>query len=205
MSPPLPAIRASSSVWRRCPAARFRRCSTMRSTTGRSSSTAALASSSVKVRSIVGLSSSPVTVRQRRRETEARTDLRIEQAPPPALGIYFWSRAVIWLGAIFAFYWFEPNRNPRAGIWDSPLIHDLGSFTDVWARWDSVFFVRIAEHGYGKASAAFYPLYPGLVAAFGRAFFGHYVVAGIVVSLTAALFAFVLLYRIAEEHLGAQG
>jgi hypothetical protein len=121
------------------------------------------------------------------------------------LGIYVWSRALIWLGAIFAFYWFEPNRNPRADIWDSPLIHDLGSFTDVMARWDSVFFVRIAEDGYDKASAAFYPLYPGLVAALGRVFFGHYVLAGIVISLAAALGAFALLWRLAEEKLGADG
>jgi hypothetical protein len=121
------------------------------------------------------------------------------------LGIYVWSRAVIWLGAIFAFYWFEPNRNPRAGRWDSPLIHDLGSFTDIWARWDSVFFVRIAEHGYDKASAAFYPLYPGLVAALGRVFFGHYVLAGIVISLATSLGAFALLYGIAEERLGRDG
>ena len=121
------------------------------------------------------------------------------------LGIYVWSRAVIWLGAIFAFYWFEPNRNPRAGTWDSPLIHDLGSFTDIWARWDSVFFVRIAQDGYDHASAAFYPLYPGLVAALGRVFFGHYVLAGIVISLAAALGAFALLYRLAEERLGDDG
>jgi hypothetical protein len=121
------------------------------------------------------------------------------------LGIYLWSRAVIWLGAIFAFYWFEPNRNPRAGTWDSPLIHDLGSFTDIWARWDSVFFVRIAEHGYDQASAAFYPLYPALVAALGRVFFGHYVLAGIVISLAATLGAFALLYRLAAERLGDDG
>ncbi|MFL5970138.1 MAG: mannosyltransferase family protein [Gaiellaceae bacterium] len=121
------------------------------------------------------------------------------------LGIYVWSRAVIWLGAMFAYYWFEPNRNPRAGRWDSPLIHDLGSFTDVWARWDSVFFVRIAQHGYDKASAAFYPLYPGLVAALGRVFFGHYVLAGIVISLATGLAAFALLYRLAAERLGDDG
>jgi hypothetical protein len=121
------------------------------------------------------------------------------------LGIYLWSRAAIWLAAFFAFSWFQPNRNPHAGRWDSPLIHDLGSFTDVWARWDSVFFVRIAEHGYDHASAAFYPLYPGLVAVLGRAFFGHYVLAGIVISLAAALGAFALLYRLAEERLGADG
>jgi hypothetical protein len=131
--------------------------------------------------------------------------LRIEFAGSPALGIYLWSRAGTWLAAIFAFYWFEPNRHPRAATWDSPLIHDLGTFTDIWARWDSVFFVRIAEHGYDDASAAFAPLYPALVAGVGRIFFGHYVVAGIAVSLAAGLAAFLLLYRLAEERLGADG
>ena len=122
-----------------------------------------------------------------------------------ALDVYLWSRAAIWSAAIFAFYWFEPNRHPQADRWDSPLIHDLGSFTDVWARWDSVFFVRIAEHGYDHASAAFYPLYPGLVAALGRVLGGHYVLAGIVISLAAALGAFLLLQRLAAERLGADG
>lgn len=122
-----------------------------------------------------------------------------------ALDVYLWSRAAIWSAAIFALYWFEPNRHPHADRWDSPLIHDLGSFTDVWARWDSVFFVRIAEHGYDGASAAFYPLYPGLVAVLGRVFFGHYVLAGVVISLAAALGAFLLLHRLALQRLGEEG
>src|SRR5919201_3924470 len=140
-----------------------------------------------------------------REDLAARRELRIEHARSPAFGIFIWSRAAIWIGALFAFYWFEPNRHPSASKWDSPSIHDTGPFFDVWARWDSVFFVRIAEHGYDQTSAAFYPLYPGLVALLGRVFFGHYVVAGIVVSLAAALGAFVLLNRIAEERLGADG
>ena len=131
--------------------------------------------------------------------------MRIEFAGSPALGIFLWSRAAIWLAALFAFYWFEPNRHPRASTWDSPLIHELGAFTDIWARWDSVFFVQIAEDGYDRASAAFYPLYPALVAVLGRVFFEHYVVAGIAISLAAALAAFLLLYRLAEERLGAEG
>jgi hypothetical protein len=80
--------------------------------------------------------------------------------------------------------------------------------TDVWARWDSVWFLRIAEHGYDSASgaaAAFYPLYPGTVSVVGWALFGHYVLAGILVSLAAAFAAFMLLYRVAEERLGADG
>src|SRR5439155_5648667 len=88
---------------------------------------------------------------------------------------------------------------------DSPLLHELGYATDVWARWDSVFFLRIAEHGYDKAAAAFGPLYPGLVWLVGHILFGQYVLAGIVVSLAAALGSFVLLHRLAEERLGADG
>ncbi len=140
-----------------------------------------------------------------REERAARRDLRLDLASGPALGIFLWSRAAIWLAAVFALFWFEPHRHPNADRWDGPILHDLGSFTDVWARWDSAFFLQIAEHGYDRASAAFYPLYPGLVALLGRAFFGHYIVAGIVVSLAAALGAFLLLQRLAEERLGADG
>jgi len=32
-----------------------------------------------------------------------------------ALDIYLWSRAAIWVAAIFAFFFFEPNRHPNAG------------------------------------------------------------------------------------------
>ena len=145
-------------------------------------------------------------VGQRLREDRAaRRDLRIERVSSPALGIFLWSRAAIWLAAIFSFLWFEPNRHPNAARWDSPLLHELGFGTDVWARWDSVFFLRIAEHGYDRTSAAFGPLYPGLVWLVGHAFFGQYVIAGIAVSLAAALGSFILLHRIAEERLGADG
>src|ERR671935_845675 len=140
-----------------------------------------------------------------RTDVDAGRELPVARTRGPVLGLFLWTRAAIWLGAIFAFLWFEPNRHPNAARWDSPLIHDLGYAADVWARWDSVFFIRIAEHGYDKTSAAFGPLYPGLVAVLGRVFFGHYVLAGIVISLAAALGAFLLLYRLAEERLGASG
>jgi hypothetical protein len=131
--------------------------------------------------------------------------LREEQAATPVLGVYVWSRAAIWIAAVFALFFFEPNRHPDADRWDTARMHDLGYFTDIWARWDSDFFLRIAENGYDEASAAFHPLYPGLVAALGRVFFGHYLLAGVIVSLLAALGSFVLLHRLAEERLGADG
>jgi Mannosyltransferase (PIG-V) len=123
----------------------------------------------------------------------------------PALDIYLWSRIAIWVGAIFAFFFFEPNRHPQADRWDTQRLHELGYVTDIWARWDSDYFLRIAEDGYGQASAAFHPLYPALVAVLGRIFFGHYVLAGVVISLAATLGAFVLLHRLAEERLGEDG
>ncbi len=123
----------------------------------------------------------------------------------PALDIYLWSRLAIWVGAIFAFFFFEPNRNPNADRWDTPRLHDLGYATDVWARWDSDFFIRIAQNGYDDASAAFHPLYPAALAGLGRVFGGHYIVAGLVVSLLAGAGSFVLLYHLAEKRLGADG
>ena len=66
-------------------------------------------------------------------------------------------------------------------------------------------FLRIAEHGYSTAETSFYPLYPAFVGVFGRILFGHYVLAGVLVSLAAALVAFVLLERFAEARLGASG
>ena len=122
-----------------------------------------------------------------------------------ALDIYLWSRAAIWIAAIFAFFFFEPNRHPDASRWDTPRLHDLGYFTDIWARWDSDFFLRIAQNGYDTTSAAFHPLYPALVAGLGRVFFGHYVLAGLVVSLLCCLGSFFLLLRLAEEQLGVDG
>jgi hypothetical protein len=134
-----------------------------------------------------------------------RLDLRLPRARDPAPEIFFWSRAAIWIAALLALYWFEPNRHPQAGRWDTERLHELGAAVDVWARWDSDFFLRIAEDGYDRASAAFFPLYPAVVGALGRVLLGHYVLAGVLVSLAAALAAFVLLYRLAEPRLGADG
>lgn len=122
-----------------------------------------------------------------------------------ALDIYLWSRAAIWVAAIFAFFFFEPNRHPNADRWDTARLHDLGYFTDIWARWDSDFFLRIAQNGYDDASAAFHPLYPALVALLGRVLFGHYLLAGLIVSLLCCLGSLMLLHRLAQEHLGAEG
>src|SRR6478672_10153757 len=151
------------------------------------------------------ISSRAVSAGQRVRlpKRTARREVRLPHAGNPAPEIFLWSRLAIWSAALFSFFVFVPNRHPRAAVWDDPkLTHDLGAITDVWARWDSVWFLRIAEHGYGSAegaAAAFYPLYPAAVALLGRVLFGHYVLAGILVSLAASFASFLLLYRLAER------
>ena len=146
------------------------------------------------------------------RPRAARTDPDLDghrRTRHPAFEIFLWSRAAIWAAAVFALLVFEPSRHPEADRWDDPAVtRDLGYVTDVWARWDSVWFLRIAENGYGAvegAAAAFFPLYPALVGLVGRLFLGHYVLAGIAVSLAASLAAFVLFYDLAEGKLGAEG
>ncbi|HVU77924.1 MAG TPA: mannosyltransferase family protein [Gaiellaceae bacterium] len=123
------------------------------------------------------------------------------------LWIFLWSRVAVWLGAVFALLTFPPNGNVLALHRDDPtIVHDLGYLTDVWARWDSYWFIRIAHHGYDVASGApaFYPLYPGLLAVAGRLCGGHYVLGGLIVSLAATAGAFVLLRRLAVPLVGEE-
>jgi hypothetical protein len=124
-----------------------------------------------------------------------------------ATEIFLWSRAAIWAAALFAWLVFEPFEHPRTPGSDAPWLHDVGQVVDVWARWDSGWLVRIAEHGYASAAqtGAFYPLYPSFVGVLGRALAGHYVVAGVIVSLAAAYGAFRLLHGLAEPRLGGEG
>jgi hypothetical protein len=123
--------------------------------------------------------------------------------------VFLWSRAAIWTAVVAAYLTFEPNRHPNVDRWDRPeYTQDAGFLIDVWARWDSVWFLRIAEDGYGateEAAAAFYPLYPLLVGGLGRVLLGHYVLAGVIISLAACLGAFVLLDRLAAPRLGDEG
>ena len=122
----------------------------------------------------------------------------------PALRVFLWSRAAIWLLAVVVVIGFDGALNARRGEWDSGRLHDLGAGIDVWARWDSDWFLKIAEEGYSWPSStpAFFPLYPLLVAGFGRLLFGHTILAGVLVSLAAGLAAFALLYRLTAAHLG---
>lgn len=113
------------------------------------------------------------------------------------VAIFVFSRLAIWTVAVYTLLASEPS--PRRG-------RGLALLTEVWSRWDSGWFLTIARHGYhGSAqSSAFYPLYPALVGLLGRLLIGHYVIAGILISLIACAAAFRLLYDLTEPRFGAE-
>jgi hypothetical protein len=121
----------------------------------------------------------------------------------PALRIFLWSRLALWALAAATVLAFDDELNPARGRWDTPRLHELGAGIDVWARWDSDWYLRIAESGYSWPSStpAFFPLYPLLVGGLGRVLWGHYLLAGLVVSLAASAVAFVLLHRLVSARL----
>jgi hypothetical protein len=126
----------------------------------------------------------------------------------PALRIFLWSRLALWGFAVAVLLAFGSHLHPEYEHYDSERLHELGRGVDVWARWDSDWYLRVAHGGYdGEPSStpAFFPLYPGLVALLGRILLGNFVLAGVVLSLAACAVAFVLLHRLARERLGLAG
>jgi hypothetical protein len=84
-----------------------------------------------------------------------------------------------------------------------PRLHELGAAVDVWARWDSDWYLRIAESGYDWPSStpAFFSTRSS--SGLGRVLGGHFLLAGLVVSLTACAVAFALLHRLVGRLLGS--
>jgi Ca2+/Na+ antiporter len=134
---------------------------------------------------------------------QLREHLRLEPGDRTALEVFLWSRLALWLAAIGALLLFQGAEVQHS---DPTVVRDLGFAVDVWARWDSYWFVEVARNGYGglEDTPAFYPLYPGLLAGVGRILGGHYVLAGILVSLAASSAAFVLLGRLARQLAGQE-
>jgi hypothetical protein len=130
---------------------------------------------------------------------------RARRGPATALRIFLWSRLAIGAVAAGTVLLFEDHLNPARGRWDTPRLHELGAALDVWARWDSDWYLRIAESGYDWPSStpAFFPLYPAVVGGLGRVLGDRFLLAGLLVSLAAAAAAFVLLYDLVDSRLGS--
>ena len=127
------------------------------------------------------------------------------------------TRLAVLLLAIFAALTLGPAsgglaRENAAKFDDPALTHTLAEpLLAPLARWDSVWYLRIADSGYGGTAsssaprAAFFPLYPLLVRVLATPFGaspGALLLAAYAVSLAAFLGALVLLHRLTELELG---
>src|SRR5436190_21429245 len=126
----------------------------------------------------------------------------------PALEIFVWSRAAIWITTLIAYLvlqgrYTQPLHPPTEA---PPTPHDTGWAFDLWARWDGGWFTHIADDGYTdrKSTPAFFPAYPLTVRVVGWIFGGHFVIAGVLVSLLACAAAFALLYELARGLAGEE-
>ena len=126
---------------------------------------------------------------------------------------FAWTRAAILVVAVLAALYGGAAVDQAAPRFDLPaLTAPLGGFGDMLvsplARWDAVWYLKIAVEGYGAAGSpehAFFPLYPALarwLATFGGGGAGATQLAAYAVSLAAFFAALVLLHRLTELELG---
>ncbi len=138
---------------------------------------------------------------------------RDSEAFRAALRVVVSTRAAVLLVAVFAALSFGPATgglaHKNAEKFDDPsLTHVLADpVLAPLARWDSVWYLRIADSGYGDSAprAAFFPLYPLLVRAVATPFGASaaaLLLAAYAISLAAFAGALFLLYRLTELELG---
>jgi hypothetical protein len=132
----------------------------------------------------------------------------LRRIPRYPVETFLWTRALVWGATLLAYLVLEGQyaQPLRTGGAEDVVEHDVGWAIDVWGRWDSGWFLGIAHHGYRDPghSTAFFPAYPLLMRGLGWLFLGHYLLAGVVISLVASAVAFVLLWKLALELVGDQ-
>ncbi len=114
----------------------------------------------------------------------------------------------VWAAGLLGVLWL--GKAPGSEQYDpAGITRPFSPFADLLlapaARWDAVWFLSIADDGYGdsadKAKAAFYPLYPLLAKVVGFVT-GSTVTGALLVSLAAFFGALLLLRRLADLELG---
>jgi Mannosyltransferase (PIG-V) len=141
--------------------------------------------------------------------------VRRSEALRAAWRVFLPTRLAVLLVAIFAALSFGPATGglarENAVRFDEPAL--TASVAEPLlaplARWDAVWYLRIAESGYGDSAprAAFFPLYPLLVRSAAAPAGGSdaaLLISSYVISLAAFLGALVLLHRLVSLELGRQ-
>ncbi|MFN2595536.1 MAG: mannosyltransferase family protein [Actinomycetota bacterium] len=111
------------------------------------------------------------------------------------LKIFVALRLGLWLIGVLAVGLLTPN----SGLGD-PVTPGWHNMFTAWNRWDVTWYLKIASHGYASnnGTAAFFPLYPGLVHALGVVFGRHWLVAAYLVSNLCFLAAMIVVYKLSQ-------
>jgi hypothetical protein len=139
--------------------------------------------------------------------------VRGSEALRAAWRVTWTTRAAVLVVAVFAALSFGPAtgglaRENEAKFDEPVLTHSVAEpLLAPLARWDAVWYLRIADSGYGDSAprAAFFPLYPLLVRSAAAPVGGSeaaLLIVSYVISVAAFLGALVLLYRLASLELG---
>jgi hypothetical protein len=139
--------------------------------------------------------------------------VRGSEAVRAAWRVTWTTRAAVLVVAVFAALSFGPATGglarENAAKFDQPVLtHAVAEpLLAPLARWDAVWYLRIADSGYGDSvpRAAFFPLYPLLVHAGAVPVGGSpaaLLIVSYLISLAAFLGALVLLYRLVSLELG---
>src|SRR3954471_12231501 len=133
--------------------------------------------------------------------------LRLPRELPNAAWALLVSRAIVWsfaiLGQAALGYSFWRGRADPANF--TAQLGDVGEVLGAPVmRWDSVYYVQIAQDGYTqRKQAGFFPLYPLLMDALDT-FTRSTVVAGVLISLAAFTAGLVLFQRLARLETGSE-
>jgi hypothetical protein len=125
-----------------------------------------------------------------------------------ALRAFWLSRVIVWAAGLGAIGVWGVHATHRTGFDPTGVTRPFGAFGDLLvgpaARWDSVWFLNIADSGYGDGDrAAFFPLYPLLVK-IGGGLCGSPLVAAIVISCAAFVVGLAALHRLAVIEVGPE-
>jgi hypothetical protein len=119
------------------------------------------------------------------------------------------SRLVVVAGGVLAALAFgsvsgAPQRYDQFGL-TRPFGYLGNLLVSPLARWDSAWYLAIAQNGYdhNPARTTFFPLYPMLIRGLGLAF-GSDLIAGVVISVVCFAVALVVLYRLVALELDSE-
>ncbi len=116
------------------------------------------------------------------------------------------SRLLVFVAAFASSFWLGARlRHTPLGATGAAAVHahPLNFFLSAWRHWDAVWFLHIAEYGYGKHATAFFPLYPLLIRTLSLGP-SRPTAAAIFISLVSFGAALLFLYRLVRDEFDSQ-